>query len=434
MRYTLGFAIVAVAASASAQAPPIDIATARTYFDEVRQLSAADGGHLWGRPVAGPMLFVDPETGFIVANRADKDGQFKSQDGVWVGKLPDGMVPANTGMDVGGTRWAMIMWPVPDNRYARRRLLMHESFHRIQDSLRIPGMNPSNAQLAGADGRIWLRLEFRALTEALLRNGEERRQAVHDALVFRAKRHSLFPASASDEERQLELNEGLAEYTGFVLSGLPRAVLADRAAIQLAQQEQQESQSRSFAYASGPAYGLLLDASGIPWRAKIVASSDLSAMTGAAYNLGNISAAGAESLVDKYSGARMVAAEKTREATRIAQEARLRARFLESATLTLPVASRFNFSFDPNGAVPLSGLGTVYESSRVSDEWGTLDVSGGGVLIRRNETGRITSVVVSSPTVKDRTVEGEGWKLTLAPGWTVTESTARGQMTVSHQQ
>ena len=199
-----------VAMDAGAQSSPIDIPTARAYFDEVRQLGNTTAGKHWGRAVAGPMLFVDPSSGSIVANQADAKGLFTSREGIWVGKLPDGMAPANTGIDIGGTRWAMIMWPVPDNRYARRRLLMHESFHRIQDSLGIPGMNPQNNHLAGADARIWLRLEFRALTEALLRTGEEKRRAVKHALVFRAKRHSLFPPAA-EEERQLELNEGLAE-------------------------------------------------------------------------------------------------------------------------------------------------------------------------------------------------------------------------------
>lgn len=379
------------------------------------------------------MLFVDPATGVIVANRADQDGKFEARDGVWIGKLPEGTAPANTGIDIGGTRWAMIMWPVPDNRYSRRRLLMHESFHRIQDSLGIPGMNPGNAHLAGADGRIWLRLEMRALTEALLRNGDQRRIALHDALIFRAKRYSLF-RNVSEEERQLELNEGLAEYTGFMLSGLPAGVIADRVAVQLAQQEPQESQSRSFAYATGPAYALLLDASGAPWRRSVKSSSSLVSHAVAAYRIGDVRASDADSRVAAYSGERMIASEKTRETNRIEKELKLRARFLDGPILALPVGSRFNFSFDPNGAVPLAGLGTVYESSKISDEWGTLDVKSGGVLIARNEKGLITGVIVPSPITKDKAVEGEGWQLTLSPGWSVVESPAkRGQLIVNQK-
>lgn len=431
MRHALTFLAVTVARHASAQTTPIDIPTAQLYFNEARQLGAADAGRLWGKPVAGPILFVDPGTGFIVANRADRDGKFEAQGGVWIGKLPESTAPANTGIDIGGTRWAMIMWPLPDNRYTRGQLLMHESFHRIQDSVGIPGSNPANAHLAAADGRIWLRLEMRALAEALLRTGDGKRSALVDALTFRAKRYSLF-SEAAEEERQLELNEGLAEYTGYKLSGLPTDVLADRVAVHLAQQEQQESQSRSFAYATGPAYALLLDATGANWRRSMKASSSLASHAVAAYKIGNIRESEAEGRLAAYAGSRMIAFEKARETNRLAQETRLRSRFLDGPVLTLPVGSRFKFSFNPNGAVPVAGLGTVYESSRISDEWGTLDVTSGGVLMMRNEKGHISEVVVSSPTVKDRIVEGEGWKLTLAPGWSATESSAKkGRVVVS---
>ena len=430
MRPFLALLGVVSAIQASAQATPIDIPTARLYFEEVRQLAAADAGRLWGKSVAGPMLFVDPQSGSIVANRADRDGKFVKQDGVWIGKLPEGAAPANTGIDIGGTRWAMIMWPVSDNRYSRGRLLMHESFHRIQDSIGIPGTNPSNAHLAGADGRIWLRLEMRALAETLLRSGQARHTALRDALTFRAKRHALFKGAA-EEERQLELNEGLAEYTGFVLSGLPRSVLEDRVAIQLAQQEQQESQSRSFAYATGPAYALLLDASGIPWRRRLNASSNLISLTTDASRISSVSADNADGRVAAYAGQRMIAFERTREANRIAQESRLRSRFIDGPTLTLPVGSKFNFSFDPNGAVPVTGIGIVYESSRISDEWGTLDVKSGGVLMKRNERGHVTGVVVPAPAVKDGVVRGDGWQLTLSRGWSASESAVKpGQLIV----
>jgi hypothetical protein len=89
----------------------------------------------------------------------------------------------------------------------------------------------------------------------------------------------------------------------------------------------------------------------------------------------------------------------------------------EGPTVTIPVASKSNYSFDPNGATPLQNVGTVFESSRVTDDWGVLDVSGGGVLMRRSG-GPITAVVLSAP-VGDTPLKGDGWELHLAPGWSV---------------
>jgi hypothetical protein len=422
-------ALLITTSTAHAQTGAIDLSAARSYFIELKELGAADAGKLWGRKVAGPMLLVDADARVAVANEPDRNGLLHNENGVWIGKLPPEMNPANTSVDFGGKHWSMVVWPVSDSRYARRRLLMHESFHRIQDSLGIPGTDRSNAHLATAEGRIWTRLEWRALTEALLRTGSQRRQAISDALTFRARRRSAFQ-QATEDERQLELNEGLAEYTGLVLSGLPRSALNDRVAVQLAQSEPQESFVRSFAYASGPAYAILLDESGRPWRKRVRRSSSLSEMVREAYGIGAANSASAESLIDRYTGARMVADERAREAKRIANEARLRSLFVTGPRLKFPVAGSFSFSFNPNGATPIQGVGTVYETSRITDTWGVLEVESGGVLIERNRDGLVTGVTVSNPVIDNGKASGKGWKLTLSPGWIAVPGTSPNEFVI----
>ncbi len=421
--------MVAVPAVLEAQAAPIDTMLARSYFDEMRRAGAADGGSLWGRPVPGPTLFVDAATGAVVANEGDREGLLQRHGSVWTGKLPASIAPANTATTLGGRRYSMVMWPLPDNRYSRMRLLMHEAFHRIQDSIGLPMNNPSNEHLAMRQARIWTRLEWRALAEALLRPGDERKLALRDALTFRARRQALSPTAAEDENR-LELNEGLSEYTGFVLSGLPRAALFDRVAVQLAQYEQQESFVRNFAYASGPAYGLLLDASEAQWRRRLDASSNLASLAAAAYAVTAHAAADSSVLVERYAASRMIADEISREARRIAQEAAMRSRFLDGPILSLPVGSKFTFAFDPNGAMVLPGIGTIYETARISDDWGSVEVSSGGVLMLRREDGMITGVVVPAPVISGTTITGAGWKITLAPGWGSRERPEKGSYTV----
>jgi hypothetical protein len=424
---SLGFPI-----AASTQSSPIDLDQARAYFAEVRHLGEADNGKLWGKRVDGPMLFVDPQSRQIVANMPDSAHTWREQSGIWVGSLTSEQSPANTSIVWAGRSWSMVMWPVSDSRYSRGRLLMHESFHRLQSDLGLPATDRANAHLGTADGRIWTRLEWRALTEALLRTGADRKQALMDALTFRAHRRSLFPAAAEDE-RQLELNEGLAEYTGYALSGLPRAALYDRVAVQLAQYEQQENFARSFAYASGPAYAILLDASGKPWRKGLNAKSDLTCVVARAYNIRDVNPASADSRATRYSAARMIADERSRETRRLANEAKLRAKFVDGPTLTIATASKFNYSFDPNGATPLQNVGTVFESSRVTDDWGVLTVSTGGVLMRRS-AGAINAVVLSIPTPGAvPPLEGDGWKLELAPGWSVVRGARNGDWIVERR-
>ena len=414
--------------TSAAQAPGIDLDQARLYFSEVHHLGAIDAGKLWGRHVDGPMFFVDPQSRQVVANMRDSAGLFREQNGVWVGTLSSDQSPANTSIVWAGRRWSMVMWPVSDSRYARGRLLMHESFHRIQDDLGLPASDRANNQFGTAEGRIWTRLEWRALVDALLRSGEERRQALTDAMTFRARRESLSP-TAADDERALELNEGLAEYTGYALSGLPHSALYDRIAVNLAQSEQQDNFARAFPYVSGPSYALLLDATGQPWRKRLNARSNIAEMAAKAYGINKVDTATADSRSARYSPARMIADEQSRETRRVATEARLRAKFVDGPTVTLIPASKFNYSFDPNGATPLENVGTVFESSRVTDEWGTLDVSSGGVLMRRGAR-QISAVVVSAPAGDSPPMKGDGWEIHLASGWSIQRGARTGDWIV----
>ncbi len=414
--------------AASAQTRGIDLDQARLYFGEVRHLGQIDGGTLWGRHVDGPMFFVDPQTRQVVANMRDSAGLFHEQNGVWVGTLSLDQSPANTSLLWAGRRWSMVMWPVSDSRYARGRLLMHESFHRIQDDLGLPASDRANNQFGTAEGRIWTRLEWRALVEALVRRGGQRREALTDAMTFRARRESLSP-TADDDERALELNEGLAEYTGYALSGLPHSALYDRIAVNLAQSEQQDNFARAFPYVSGPAYALLLDATSQPWRKRLTAKSNIAEMAAKAYGIIKVDPTTADARSARYTPARMIADERARETRRVATEARLRAKFVDGPTVTLIPGSKFNYSFDPNGATPLENVGTVFESSRVTDEWGALDVSSGGVLMRRG-AGSITAVAVSAPASDTPPIKGDGWEIHLAPGWSIQRGARAGDWVV----
>ena len=62
MRIAAAFAVAVIGTAGHAQPASMDVATAKRYFGELRQLGAADGGKVWGRRVSGPMMFVDPST------------------------------------------------------------------------------------------------------------------------------------------------------------------------------------------------------------------------------------------------------------------------------------------------------------------------------------------------------------------------------------
>ncbi len=414
-----------VCAAARGQELAIKLELAAQYFAEARGVCQRDGGRLWGVPLCGPMLFADPETRAVVANQADKEGRLRPQDAVFTGTLPPEVVVANTATDWAGVKWTMVMWPLPEEKQPRVQLLLHEAFHRVQDALKLTAANPANAHLEQKDGRIWLRLEWRALERALQEQGAARRTAAADALLFRRHRQALFPQAAT-EELALETNEGLAEYTGLKLSTRSAGELAALAGYALRQFHRRLSYTRSFAYATGPAYGALLDAADASWRKQIKAGGDLGALLqkALALKLAPDLAAQAAARAALYDGAEVIAAETIRETTRQQQLAKYRARLQDGPVLILPIGASFNYSFNPNNVVPLVDGSTVYPTARITDDWGVLTISDGVLMVR--EKGRIVRLHVAAPaTPAARPLEGSGWKLELKDGWAL-EPGARG--------
>src|SRR5271165_5577948 len=270
-----------------AQQKSIDLRQASQYFAEMKAASGRDSGHLWGHALYGPMLFVDPDTQFAVANQRDGQGKLTPQGDVFIGTVPPDLGVANTSLNWAGVTWTLVTWPLPEHRRDRVRLMAHESFHRVEPQLGIqPAGDVLNSQLDTRDGRTWLQLEFRALERALWANGLERRDAIGDALYFRAYRHSLFPGSGP-RESALEMNEGLAEYTGVMLASQSTGEAMGLAEVTLPLAPERSSFVRTFAYVTGPSYGYLLDQSGQSWRSKLQAGSDLSQILAAAYQIEN---------------------------------------------------------------------------------------------------------------------------------------------------
>jgi hypothetical protein len=430
--------LLAPAAWGAGVTPPaaeqaIDPDRAGRYFEEAEALSRRDGGRLWGVALYGPMILVDAETHEAVANQADAEGRLAKSGQVFLGKLPPDVMVSNTSMDWAGVHWTMIRSPLPEDPDRRARLMMHECFHRIQDKLGMKAASPVNAQLETREGRTWLLLEWRALEVALEENGAQRRAALQDALLFRAYRHSLFPRAAA-EERALEMNEGLAEYTGVRLSTRSISEMIVLAACGLRQAREQESLARGFAYISGPAYGALLDSSGVEWRSQVITNPDFAALSRAAYNLGPVTPSEAQAVKSArpYGGDYVIAAEKERENTFRERAAKFRAKFLSGPVLILPVGKAFNYSFDPNETVPLDDTNTIYLSSHVTDDWGILDAPGGVLMIR--EAGRIVRLQVPAPAkLSANPLQGDGWTLTVSKGWVVVPGERAGDYVLKPQ-
>jgi len=426
MRFALLMFICATASAAPPATPPIDMAQAKAAFAEAEAVSNQEGGRLWGKKLYGSLFFVDPETRAVVANEPDSGGILHATDGVYAGTLPQEVIVSNAPVEWQGKRWTMLMWPtIPTDTIDRRIIFAHELFHRIQPGLGLMAQDSSNLQLDTLEGRLWLQLEWRALAAALVEQGPAQTQAIRDALAFRSHRHQLFAGSALTEA-SLEIAEGVPEYTGTIAGEPDRDSARWRAIGKLSDPDRSITFVRSFAYTSGPPYGLLLDQRLPGWRTKLSAQSDLGALL--ASTLPPHAAVSAEARAPLYGAAAIRSAEIERAQKAEAARARYRARLVDGPTLLLP-GGKLAFSFNPSTLVSLGDANTVYPTFHATAEWGTLDVTD-GVLV---PTDFSRATVAAPKETKGPHLEGPGWTLELAAGWSVVPGARAGSYTLAKQ-
>jgi hypothetical protein len=269
-----------------------------------------------------------------------------------------------------------------------------------------------------------MRLEWRALARALGADGSARTSAIADALAFRAARHQRFPGAAASEH-VVDINEGLATYTQYV-TGSDSAEDANRhARATLSGAETGTSFVRTFAYASGAGYGLLLDALAPGWHRKISGTSDFGQLLSAAAGVtATPDAAGAAT---RYDGASLRAAEEKRDREQQVIIAELRRRFVDGPVLIVPRAGRG--SINTMGATVIPGAGTVFRAMANKGAWGFFDATDGALVSADGETISLPAPVVVDAT----TLKGDGWTASVGPGWTVQPGPTTGSFRVVRQ-
>ena len=396
----------------------VDQQRAQEYFKEAQALCEGDGGRLWGVSVCGPMVIADRRTQTFATSQPAPAAPRPPLIGI-----------VNAPIEWGGTMWAAYMWETLANvtPRARNEILLHELFHIVQLrlGLRATGPGLSNEHLDTLEGRYWLRLEFRALARALRESGEARKVAVGDVLVFRQARRALDPAAA-DNERAVEIIEGVASYAGTILAASSTAESKASALEQLSDPDGEESYVRTFAYKSGSAYGLLLDASSPDWKRTLRGDDDLGVllMNALAVRPADDAAAAAAG----YGGAELRAAEQQRDQERQARIAELRRRFVDGPVLVMPGGG--SGMSNSMGAVVIPGGTVFFGPYRAAGPWGTLEAENGVLQASDGLSRRLPA-----PTRRDDgTVSGDGWTFKGAPGWVVREGARPGDYEVVRQQ
>jgi hypothetical protein len=398
-------------------AAQVDQQRAQEYFKEAQALCERDAGRLWGMSLCGPMVIADAVTGTIATSQPAPPGE-----------RPRGIGFLNAPIEWGGTTWAAYNWRMlsHDNQVARGRLLMHELFHGlVQRPLGLIRSGPEDIHLASLEGRYWMRLEMRALARALGSSDADRAAAIADVLAFRAARHRRFP-DAEAAEQAIDINEGVATYAEYALaSHSVQDDIRDAIARMRAAETAEASFVRTYAYATGAPYGMLLDALTPGWHRTLTATSDLGRLLSAA--------AGVPALPDpaeasaRYNGAEVRAAEEQRERAERAAVDEQRRRFVDGPVLVVPRAG--SGSINNLGTIVIPGVGTVFPAMANRGAWGFFNATAGAMISADGETISLPAPVRVDAT----TMRGDGWTATVGPGWVIGEGARRGDYKVVRQ-
>lgn len=409
-------------------AQQIDTANALTGLREAAQACQMDASKLWGVSLCGPIALTDGETRLVLANDTVPGRPFLPYTGAFLTTAPSGIGFANTSFSWANRQWAMILLPLPADRFDRISLVMHEVFHREQGTLRLAGSDPANNQLDVLEGRHLFRLELRALAaalDALAQGSPDVRTHIVDALLFRAQRRVLYPV-ADSLEPALEMQEGLAEYTGDRLAMTLTGENASRVARRLRDFETNPTYVRSFAYATGPALGLLLDHLSPTWHSDVRVNRDPARLLAAAVgfhapsNLAHV----VRQRAQIYGDVAIMAQELARDSTRRVRMADYRKRLIDGPTITFRQTD-VSRGFNPQTLIGFDSIWTIYPAGVFGADWGSLDVKKGGAMVA-NDFRTLRVEAPQTPVTPDmRTVRGPGWTLTLSPSWSLHAVTGR---------
>ena len=380
------------------------------YFNEVSKTTSKHKA-LWNVDLYGPILLVDPKTREVFANENDSSGVLVPGHGIFRGNLPNNINIANTSVSWMGKRWAMVLLPLPTNRNERLSLITHELFHCVQPMLKFNTINTDNNHLDKEHGRTYLRLELEALSQAIQSSSfDVATPHIINAMMFRELRHQMY-ADADSTENMLELNEGLAEYTGLIMSERSQKEIVEHLMKSVRDFQQSKTFVRSFAYQTIPLYGFLTHKFVREfWNRDIIPQTNLTAYFMRSFGIKipiNIETYTSKVWLN-YNGAQISQDEKMREENNARLINEMTIKFVKNPHLEISF-ERMNISFDPGNLIPLENYGTVYPNLRITDDWGILTVADGALL-----SADWSKVTVTIPEeINKHLVRGKGWRLEL---------------------
>jgi hypothetical protein len=388
---------------------------ASRYFKEIAAICNKDSGKLWGKNLYGPLMFVDRVSRKIIANQSDNEGLLKLKDAVYTGLFPKELMINNAPVKFGGKQFALVPLLPDEDTFRIKTRAIHSLFHRFQDNEGITSSTFYVNNMDEKEARLWIKLEWKALRKAINSDGDERQLAIRDALIFRGSNRELYHKYAGDENK-FETYEGLATFTYTLLCTNSREEFKSRLFENLDRVYSMQSYARSYGFIHGALYASLLYDKGFDLKTITINNFDLGNVVKELYkiDLPAICRDVAGSLAVNYDIETINKEEEKRDTDIKESVDRQLSLFTNKPVVFLELESP-SFDFEPEDVHSLDSFGTLYNSIRVSDNWGKLTVDKGGCLVSNNL--KFIRITAKGFKADKKHIYGEGWHLTLNDDW-----------------
>jgi hypothetical protein len=265
------------------------------------------------------------------------------------------------------------------------------------------------------NARLWLKLEWRALRNAINNDGELRLQSIRDALIFRGARQEFYPMSVIDENK-FEDYDGLATFTSITLCEDSVGEAKRRLIENLDRTYKFQSYGRNYGLIHGALYAYLAHEKGFDFKTIHSDTIDMGNEVKTLYNiqLPAICRDVAGSIALGYDIESIYKEEEQRLADIKERIHREVSTFTERPVVYFELESPY-FDFEPEDIRSLDTLGTIYTSMRVSDNWGKLTVDKGGCLVSYNL--KFLRITAKNFKESKNHFYGDGWQLILNNDW-----------------
>ncbi|MCL2289743.1 MAG: hypothetical protein FWC34_03440 [Bacteroidetes bacterium] len=410
---------------------------------KAKRILEDDAGKLWGKSIWDDHVLVFSFDN-MVYSLTHFEGSSLNENSLYSALLPENkLFYTNSIQEYDGKRYAVVR---DDYLSDNSATIIHELFHVLQEKHRMLNGN-AISYLDNYDAREWLRLEYQALRNCLNSIDQNKdlktiSDYLQDAMVYRKIRQTQYP-SFLEMETEIETLEGLANYTGYVLSTYPNKY--ELAIEEINERERPDTYVRAFSYATGFAYGMIFDYLEIDWKLGLDTVYNFLDIYEEKYlkELLNVTRQRESEANDRNNFA-IIHKEETERKERNERKIKLlRQQLIELPTLSviLPM-TYFAQMYDMNGTVVIDNLNTAYTTlfhgtdASQGENFGSFKFSSQrqdheitGVLISRREN--IATLIFPLPfRIEGNKIIGDTYEITLNDNWKIERKNEKGDFEI----